>query len=87
VFIDMNQTPIFPRWVAYLDIWVAVVFIPTGIITFFTTGPFTYAGLLGFYLPLGVFAIWLIAMPYAVIRAIRAETDQPDQMPALSGGR
>jgi hypothetical protein len=59
--------------VAYLNIWVAVVFIPTGIITFFKTGPFTYAGLLGFYITLTVFAVWLVAMPYAVVRAIRDE--------------
>lgn len=49
------------------------MFIPTGVITFFKTGPFTYGGLLGFYVPLAVFAVWLVAMPYAVIRAIRGE--------------
>jgi hypothetical protein len=65
--------------VAYLNIWVAVVFIPTGIITFFKTGPFTYGGLLGFYIPLAVFAVWLIAMPCALIRAIRAETGESER--------
>ena len=76
VFVDRNTVPIFPRWVAYLNIWVAVVFIPTGIITFFKTGPFTYGGLLGFYVPLAVFAVWLVAMPHAVVRAIRTEVSE-----------
>lgn len=84
VFVDRGRVPIFPRWVAYLNIWVAVVFIPTGIITFFKTGPFTYAGLLGFYVPLAVFAVWLVAMPCAVVRAIRAEVLQAGE-PAAAG--
>ncbi len=58
--LDRSRVPVFPRWVAYLSLWVTVLFVPTGVITFFKTGPFTYGGLLGFSVPLAVFVIWLV---------------------------
>jgi hypothetical protein len=73
VFADRSSESVFPRWVAYLNLWVVVLFIPTGVITFFKTGPLTYGGILGFYIPLAVFAVWLIAMPYAVCRHLQRE--------------
>jgi hypothetical protein len=76
VFADRSRVPVFPRWVAYLNFWVVVLFIPTGVITFFKTGPLTYGGILGFYIPLAVFAVWLVAMPYAVCRHLQREEQQ-----------
>jgi hypothetical protein len=76
VFADRSPVPVFPRWVAYLNLWVAVLFIPTGVITFFKTGPLTYGGMLGFYIPLAVFAVWLVAMPYAVTRHLQREAQE-----------
>jgi len=73
VFSDRARVPVFPRWVAYLNLWVVLLFIPTGVITFFKTGPFTYGGILGFYIPLAVFAVWLVAMPYAVLCHLQRE--------------
>ena len=76
VFADRSPVPVFPRWVAYLNLWVFVLFIPTGVITFFKTGPLTYGGILGFYIPLAVFAVWLVAMPYAVTRHLQREAQE-----------
>jgi hypothetical protein len=76
VFADRSRVPVFPRWVAYLNLWVVVLFIPTGVITFFKTGPLTYGGVLGFYIPLAVFAVWLVAMPYAVCRHLQREDQE-----------
>jgi hypothetical protein len=73
VFSDRSRVLVFPRWVAYLNLWVVLLFIPTGVITFFKTGPFTYGGVLGFYIPLAVFAVWLVAMPYAVWSHLQRE--------------
>jgi hypothetical protein len=76
VFGDKSPLPVFPRWVAYLNLWVVVLFIPTGMITFFKTGPLTYGGVLGFYIPLAIFAFWLLAMPYAVCRHLQREQQE-----------
>ena len=87
VFADRSPVPVFPRWVAYLNLWVVVLFIPTGVITFFKTGPLTYGGILGFYIPLAVFAVWLVAMPCAVTRHLQREAqDEADGVGQLRSG-
>jgi len=73
VLSDRSPVAVFPRWVMYVNLWVVVLFIPTGVITFFKTGPLTYGGVLGFYIPLAVFTVWLVAMPYAVCRHLQRE--------------
>lgn len=83
VFADRSPVPVFPRWIAYLNIWVAFLFIPTGVITFFKTGPLTYGGLFGFYVPLGIFVVWLISMPWVVCTDIRREI-QHEQVPTAA---
>jgi hypothetical protein len=65
----------FPRWIAYLNLWVALLLFPAGLMSFFKTGPFSYEGLFAMYMPLTVFFIWMIAMSVATIQgANRDET-------------
>lgn len=68
---DTHEHPVFPRWVGYFNIWVAILFIPGGLLTFFKTGPFAWNGLLAFWLPLTVFFLWYIVMFFALVKAIR----------------
>lgn len=68
---DKHERPVFARWVGYFNIWVAILFIPGGLLTFFKTGPFAWNGLLAFWLPLTVFFLWYIVMCVALIKAIR----------------
>jgi hypothetical protein len=88
IFADKNEPAVYPRWVAYLNIWVAVLLIPAGLIGFFKTGPFAYNGLFAFYLPWCVFFGWMIAMTVATFKAITREASEhpaptPAQQPAL----
>lgn len=71
---DTHKHPVFARWVGYFNIWVAILFIPGGLLTFFKTGPFAWNGLLAFWLPLTVFFLWYIVMFFALIKAIRTPT-------------
>lgn len=73
IFQDKNERPLFPRWVAYYNIWIAISFIPTGLVAFFKTGPFTWHGLIGFWIPLISYAAWFLIMCFALRAAIRAE--------------
>ena len=67
----------FPRWVGYLNLWVAMLFLPSGLVLFFKTGPFAWNGICTFWLAATVFTIWLVAMLVVVLRAIRQqETEQ-----------
>jgi hypothetical protein len=59
---DTSAQPVFPRWLGFFNFWVAVLFIPGGLLTFFKTGPFAWNGLLAFWVPFVVFFTWYIVM-------------------------
>lgn len=73
IFRDRTSPPVFPRWVAYFNLWVAFLIIPAELIAFFKTGPFAFNGLLALYVPAGLFFIWILVMSVVLIRAIKAE--------------
>ncbi|MCW3040265.1 MAG: hypothetical protein JWM31_2170 [Solirubrobacterales bacterium] len=64
-----------PRWFGYLNISVAVLLIPGAALLLFKTGPLSYHGILGYWIPLVVFASWMIAMAWAIRRS--ANTPDP----------
>ncbi|MET0986100.1 MAG: hypothetical protein ABW034_11915 [Steroidobacteraceae bacterium] len=70
---DKRAQPIFPRWVAFFNVWTAVLFIPGGLLTFFKTGAFAWNGLLAFWVPAGVFGPWFFVMSAYVIKAAKQQ--------------
>lgn len=81
---DRSPDPVFPRWVAYLNLWVAFVFLPAGLLTFFQTGAFAWHGLLSFWIPLAAFATWLIVMSVMAGRAVRQQARLERAEPAAA---
>jgi hypothetical protein len=84
---DNRPDPIIPRWAAYANIFVCVLIIPDQLLFFFHTGPFTWAGLFGFYLPLSSFIAWFVIINYVVLRSANqvveeAATPTPTAMAA-----
>jgi hypothetical protein len=75
---DTSERPLFPRWTAYFNIWIAISFIPTGLVGFFKTGPFTWHGLIGFWIPLISYGTWFMVMFFALRAAIRDDIRQSD---------
>jgi hypothetical protein len=73
VLSDAGTPPVFPRWVAFLNFWVAIGFVPSGLLPFFKSGPFAWNGLLVFWLAGSVFGAWFIAMTVVLLKAIRQE--------------
>ena len=73
IFGDHNETPILPRWYAYLNLWVAMTYIPAGLVPFFKVGPFAWDGLVSFWIVVIDFAVWTLAMIYVCYRAIRQQ--------------
>ena len=61
---DQRTHPIFPRWLGFFNLWVAVLFIPRGLLTFFKTGPFAWNGLFVWWIPFLVFFTWYLLMFY-----------------------
>jgi len=73
VLSDPGRPPVFPRWVGFLNFWVAIGFMPSGLLPFFKSGPFAWNGLLVFWLAGSVFVAWFIGMTVVLLRAIRQE--------------
>jgi hypothetical protein len=70
IFGDRDESPVFPRWSAYLSLWVALLSIPGGLMIFFKTGPLAFNGIFAIWIPLGVFFVWIIAMTTLTIQAV-----------------
>lgn len=72
---DTDPQPLFPRWVGYFNFWIAFLFLPGGLLTFFKTGLFAYNGLFAFWVPVAIFCIWCVVMPWVISRAVLAEPE------------
>ena len=68
---DKSVDSVFPRWAGYFNLWMGILFIPGVLVAFFFTGPFTWNGLIGFWVPVVAFIVWFILMTPVLFRAIR----------------
>jgi hypothetical protein len=80
---DHGERPVFPRWVGYLNIWSALLFLPGPLVICFTNGPFAWNGVIAFWVPLVVLGIWYVVMSLVLLRAIE---DQEATEGATSDG-
>ena len=76
---DSRQT--LPRWMGYLNFWVAFLFIPDVLAFFFHSGPFAWRGIFVFWLALAAYSVFLIVMGVMLRRAI---LQSPDMEPSTS---
>ena len=70
---DKSAQPVLPRWLGFFNFWVAVLFVPGGLLTFFKTGPFAWNGLMAFWVPFVVFFTWYIMMFVFMRKGILAQ--------------
>src|SRR5436190_123684 len=65
-----NNPPVqvYPRWVGYVNIWVAILFLPALLIPFFKTGAVSWQGALVYWLAFIVFFIWILVLAWAIRR-------------------
>lgn len=81
IFCDRGERPAFPRWSAYLGIWLAVLYVPGACLAFFHRGAFAWNGLLAFYVPVGAFFVWLMVMTVLTLRSINRVDPVPARRP------
>jgi hypothetical protein len=72
-FMDKSEEPIFPRWVCFFMLWVALLVAPGSLAIFFFTGPFAWNGLFAFWLPAGVFGVYFMTLVPMLIKAIKRQ--------------
>ncbi len=73
IFCDHNTPTIFPRWVAFFNVWCALLIVPAALIEFFKAGPFAYDGLISFWFIYIVFFGWIMVMSVVTLKATKAE--------------
>jgi len=72
IFAD-DEEQVFPRWVAYFNLWCVVLLLPAVLLPFFKTGPFAWHGIFQFWLAALVFFGWMAVMSVMLIKAVRAQ--------------
>jgi hypothetical protein len=74
---------VFPRWLAYLSVFLTIDLFNASLIVFFKTGPFALNGLISVYIPVGLYAVWFVSMFFVLRKAIKS---QADPVPVLRAG-
>lgn len=82
LFAEEGKEPM-PRWVAYLNLWAAVLFAPGQLVLFFKSGVFSWHGLIALWLPFVAFFLWILIMSIVMLRASKPEGFA--SLPAMQG--
>ena len=70
IFNDKGVPAIFPRWIAWLCIWTALLMVPVETILLFKEGPFAWNGVISFWTALAIFFGWFVTMTLYMLKAI-----------------
>lgn len=70
IFRDHNNPRIFPRWVAFFNLWCGMAIWPAALIEFFKEGAFAYDGLISFWFIYIVFFGWIVVMSVMTLKAV-----------------
>lgn len=70
---DKREKPMFPRWWSWAMIAACFLVAPAAGPAFFQSGPFAYHGILGFYVPLTVWGIYLVGTSIFMYKEVLRE--------------
>jgi hypothetical protein len=73
ILTDSGEKPVLPRWLGYLSLWVAALFVPSILCLWFKTGPFAWNGLLTIYLAFAAAVAWFGSVTVTLLRLTAAE--------------
>lgn len=72
IFLDKND--VFPKWLAYMSIWMIVTELMAGPVFIFKSGPLAWNGSISFWLGTGVFVLWQFCMIRLIYVSIKNQT-------------
>lgn len=81
ILTDKSESPVFPRWVGYFNIWLTLTFCVGNAIFFVKRGPLAWDGLLSWWTVIVAYGIWLVVMLVMMLKAVsqqEAETSRPE---------
>jgi hypothetical protein len=70
IYFDVQDRPVFPRWVARFNIVIAIALIPAGFAGLTLGGAFAWNGFMSFWVKNIAIAVWIIVMAAALGRAM-----------------
>jgi len=70
IYFDVQDRPVFPRWVARFNVIIAVALVPAAFAGLTLSGAFAWNGFLSFWVKNIAIAVWLIVMAVALGRAM-----------------
>jgi hypothetical protein len=68
-----EREEVWPRWLAYFNFWVALMFLPGSLLYFFKTGPFAWDGIFVWWIPLTVFFGWFVVMFVMTMKTLQRQ--------------
>lgn len=68
---DKRASPVFPRWYAFFQLWCAVGVALTFGVWMFKAGPLAWNGIIGFWIPVTTYFLWVVVTTMVTARAIR----------------
>jgi len=77
VLLDTRATPIFPRWLGWLNLWLCLTFTPASLIVFFKDGPFAWNGFFVWWVPVTAFLFWFLPNFIYLLKASEADDGLP----------
>lgn len=89
-FIDKSPAPVFPRWAGYANIMIVMLILPDQLLFFFHSGPWSWNGLFGLWIPVVLFGGWFLLtfflMRAAILRASRNPGFTVENLDAVATG-
>jgi hypothetical protein len=73
---DRREKPVFPRWLGYANLFMALLFAPGIFVYAFTDGPLAWNGLFALWIPASAFPVWKIMMIVCLLKAVRSEEEE-----------
>ncbi len=75
--LNPRENPIVPRWFGYLNLWIAILYLPELLVFFFHSGPFAWNGIVGFWIPAVLFIVYFAATPVIMVPLVRKLFPEP----------
>jgi len=84
---DTREKPLFPKWLAWLGIWISLEFLVELIMPYFRSGPFAWNGLFAYWLPFFGPFVWMIGVALYMFKATTRLTEEyeSERSAAVSG--
>ncbi|HVN38041.1 MAG TPA: hypothetical protein VMW19_07700 [Myxococcota bacterium] len=82
IYLDRQERPVFPPWVAHFNLVVAALLMPAAFVGAAMTGPIAWDGLLTFWVRNVAIGVWIAVMGVVLARAIARQRAEGDAVEA-----